>query len=246
MLAGAVLLFITSCGPVWRYRFDLAEQAARRSHLPMLVFYKDALDPGSGEALEWFNDGRVAGKLGAYVLCKLANDWSGNRAFVAQFGVQSTPAVIVVHRDGSYHATTNLDHIDSLVNFLEVARPPGAQPDLDATVPRRINYRWRSMYQPALKTAEQQNRRLLIVYKWWLDRNSTKLILDHLRDPEVFARFSRTVNCLLDWNYVPNRAIAGKYGVDSFPAMIIVEPDGSYRTLSGLPEPGDIVAFAQQ
>ena len=62
--------------------------------------------------------------------------------------------------------------------------------------------------------------------------------------PEVAGYFSESVNCILDWDYAPNREHVAKYGVTAFPSVIIVEPDGRYRILKGLPSVEQLVRFA--
>jgi hypothetical protein len=61
--------------------------------------------------------------------------------------------------------------------------------------------------------------------------------------PEVAARCTRTVNCVLDWDYVPNRKVAARYGVRDYPAIIVVRRDGRSEVLEGLVGIERIVAF---
>ena len=244
LLALCLLPLLQGCGPKWVYTFVEAENIARPADRPILVFYRDHLDVASGQMMEMLARPEITRLTNGTVLCSLVSEYDPNRRFVAQYGVVTPPALVVVHPDGTYHAYTGPPNIEQMAKFLTEAKPPGKQPNVDIQIPRPTDFliRAEGIYERAVATAERQNRRLLIIYKWWLDGTSTEL-LKRMTRPEVASRCTETVNCVLDWDYVPNRAHAAQYGVTSYPAIILVDRNGEYRVLEGMASVEEIVRF---
>jgi len=95
-------------------------------------------------------------------------------------------------------------------------------------------YRWRGDYVQAEKEAREQNKHLFVFYKWWLDSDSNRMLSEELSDPAVKALFQDTINLLLDKEFGPEYVeYVGKYGVTSYPASIIVAPDGKFQVQTG-------------
>lgn len=243
----SILIFLAAllggCAPVWNLDYDVAMRSARARERDVLVFYKDPLEPTSGQLRDHLQSPSVAPLLEQKVLCVLVPHYPPNRLFVAQFGVDQPPALIVVHFDTTYHALSGLRNVDEIRNFLETAKPPGARPNLDARLPRHPDFQYHNLFDRAREVAQQQNRRLVVLYKWWLHAESNELI-HRVSRPEVMRYFRDSVNCILDWDFVPNREIMARYGVTSYPAVIIVEPNGESRLLTGLPSVEQIIKFA--
>lgn len=235
-------LLASGCGPAWMDSYNLAEQVARSRDTDIVYFYKDHLDPQSGQMAERLEDPRVKSLLAGKVKCVLVTVFEPNAKFVAQYDVSSAPALIVVHPDQTYQAREGLMSAEQIVEFLHSAATSGEKPELNPQVPREYQYQWIGIYEDALERARRQNRELLIVYKWWLSAESTEL-LRRLSKPEVARHVHEMVHCLLDWDYVPNRRHMASYGVQKVPAMVIIHQDGTYHAKEGLPEIADIVRF---
>jgi hypothetical protein len=235
-------LLASGCGSAWIDSYNLAEQVARSRETDLVLFYKDHLDPQSGQMAERLEDPHVQSALAGKVKCVLVTVFEPNAKFVAQYDVSSAPALIVVHPDQTYHAREGLMTVEQIVDFLRSAQAPGEKPELNPQLPREYQYQWIGIYEEALERAQRQNRKLFIVYKWWLSGESNEL-LRRLSKPEVARHVHDMTHCLLDWDYVPNRRHMASYGVQKVPAMVIVHQDGTYHAKEGLPEIADIVRF---
>jgi hypothetical protein len=241
---GALLAVGEGCGSAWKYNYVDAERAAANQARDLFICYRDHLDLGSADLDEAVKSPALAPVLKNYVLCSLVSAYAPNRKYLAQFGVTAPPAVVVLHTDGTYHAKTEDLTPAAIREFVASAQAPGRTPRRDISVPRATDFliHAEGVYDNAAEKAQRLNRDLLIVYKWWLDEDSTKLIARMSR-PEVAARCTRTVNCVLDWDYVPNRKVAARYGVRDYPAIIVVRRDGRSEVLEGLVGIERIVAF---
>jgi len=239
-----IALLAAGCGSRWSYSYIEAERQAAARERPLLITYRDHLEFSSGDLEDAVKSPAIEPMLKNYVLCSLVSAYAPNRKYVSQFGVASPPAVIVVHPDGTFHATTDQLTTEGIAGFLAGAKPPGRQPDRDISVPRSTDFLLRAegVYERAVEKAKRLNRHLLIVYKWWLDDESTKLIARMSR-PEVAVRCANAVHCVLDWDYIPNRKHVARYGVTRYPAIIIARPDGSADVLEGPASVERIVGF---
>lgn len=234
---------VGGCAPIWRFDYDEACRQGRRQDRDVFIFYKDPLDVRSGRMRDVIEGPSVAPLLNDAVRCMLVPSYRPNRKFVAQYGVDQPPALIVVHPDGTYHALSGMHDAEAVRVFLASTDAPGEQPMHDIGVPRRVGFEYFNIAERAEEIARRQNRYLFIIYKWWLHPDSTELIRRASR-PDVARYFAETVNCILDWDYLPNRRYVARYGVTKFPAMIMVAPDGRYQTLQGVPGVERIVRFA--
>ncbi len=242
IFSAALHMTIMGCAPRWHYAYDEAQRRARRDERDMLVFYKDPLDVRSSRMQDELMSADVWPIANSMVRCMLIPSYRPNRAFVAQFEVQQPPALIVVHSDGTYHALQGDRSPEEIRSFLASAQPPGQVPNLNPRIPQGEAIEYFNVFELANEKARRQNRRLVVIYKWWLHAESTELIR-RLSQPDLARYFSDSVNCLLDWDYVPNRAIVARWGVNHYPALILVEPDGRYKSLVGLPSVESIVGF---
>ncbi len=243
----AFVVFVTvvsGCGPTraWQYDYDAAVRQARSRQRDLLILYKDPLDAESGIVRDTLQSAAARVEADGKVWCMLVPFHAPSRRFMAQYGVFEAPAIVVVHPDSTYHALSGVPTEDDVVVFLKAAKGPGKAPTINPQVPHRATFSHFNIYERAQSTARNQNRRLLIVYKWWLDGRSSTLI-QRLSRPHVAVQLAETVKCLLDWDHIANRGHVAKYGVRDFPALILVEPDGAYRVLRGLRTADEIIRF---
>ena len=239
----SLALACTGCAPVWHLHYAQAEKTARSRDCPLLVFYKDSLDPGSSQTQDLLETAEVRPLLEGMVRCMLTSEFPPYRRYVAQYGVMQSPALILIHPDGTYHARSGVMQPEEIHDFFANAKPPGARPILSPQIPRTIDYQWQGVYEDAVALAAKQNRGLLIVYKWWLSPESNDLLAVLLNRPEVARHFTETVNCLLDLAYLPNRTHVRKYGVTEVPALILVHRDGTYHARTGAMTAEQIIRF---
>ena len=187
--------------------FDVAERMAAQERKPLFVFYKSWRSVECGQMQNDLGRPAVQTALFDKIVCILDRDWEPNRRFVAQYGVDRYPAVILIHPDKTYHARPRRLSVEQLVHFLQTAAPPGQRPRLNPQIPRRIAYQWQVQYPVAVRLARDQNRRLFIFYKSVISPESTDVLLNVLNRPDVASYFNDTVNCRLDWAHPPNRRL---------------------------------------
>jgi hypothetical protein len=98
-----------------------------------------------------------------------------------------------------------------------------------------LQYDWQYDFKQAEAQAREQDKNLFIFYKYFLDSKSNRMLgSEVLSDPEVVALFQNTVNVLIDSSFGPEyEAYVDDFGVQSYPASILVAPDGRYETLEG-------------
>lgn len=87
----------------------------------------------------------------------------------------------------------------------------------------------------AEQRARDEGKILFIFYQLWTDPTSNRMKgRELLSDPEVEAEFRNTINVLVDRDF--GSIYVGslrKYQVTTYPAFILVSPDGKYRSLTG-------------
>lgn len=239
-----VAMSSVGCGPAWVYTFNEAERIARPKEQPILLFYRDHLDVRSARINEALEQPETMRLIEGYVPCSLISAYDPNRRYVAQYGVLAPPALIVIHPDGTYHALQDVDDPVKIRAFISSAKPPGLKPSIDQAIPRPTDFliRAEGTYETAVDLAQRQNRKMMILYKWWLDADSNELITRMSR-PEIASRCTETINCVLDWDFTPNRKHVAKYGVTKFPTIIVVHQDGSFQKREGLGNVQEIASF---
>jgi len=242
LASAACLSVLSGCAGPLVYRYDQAEERQQALDLPILILYK-SLDSASGELERNLEHASVATLTSKMVRCYLTSDYDPNRRYLAQYGIEAPPALVLIHIDGTFHAQSGTMSAEQIRTFLSTSQPPGARPDLNAQIPRPVEYFWENDYEQAVQRARQRNRDLFIVYKSWSSIDSTEL-LNRLSRPQVAVHFVETVNCLLDDTFVANRGFVSRYGVSTVPAMIIVRRDGTHHVRVGLPTVEEIVRFA--
>ncbi len=235
---------LAGCAPVWHYEFEVAENITRAQEKEMLVFFKDSLDIHSSKMEKVLENPLVKAQFANRVLCKLVSDFPPHRRYVAQYEVLQPPALILIHVDGTFHRYSGLPDPEQVQQFLASSKAPGIAPTANPQIARNIDYRWEGVYKNAVAKAERMNRKLFVVYKWWLSPESTELLSVLLNRPEVARHFAETVNCLLDMDYLPNRSHVRRYGITDVPAVILIDRDGTYHAHSGPMTADQLIRFA--
>lgn len=243
-MALAALSFAAGCMSLggWINDYHEAERRQREQQRDLLIFYKDYLSVSSGEVHEVLNSGPIKALTQDMVRCILVTDYEPDRAYVAQFGIQRAPAVVVLRTDGTYHARVGPVTQQEVEELLRDARSPGQAPTANAYVPRPVEYRWRHTLESALAEAKRLDRPVLIYFKWWVKGESAAMQRE-LERPEVFRILADHVHCRLDYDYLPNRRHMAVYGVQRAPALAIIHRDGTYHSIEGFLASDDIVRF---
>ena len=99
-------------------------------------------------------------------------------------------------------------------------------------------YRWDNSgnVAKAEERAREQGKTLFVFYQYWLDPASNRMKgYELLSDPEIEGEFRDTVNVLIDRDF--GSMYVGylrKFNVSSYPAFVLVSPDGKYKPLTGV------------
>jgi len=214
----------------WVADYDAAEQRQRESGRELLVFYKDTR-PGADTSIEEaLASPPVRELIRGYVRCRLFKSYEPDRRYVAQYGIDRAPALILVHRDGTFHARSGLMSTAKLVAFLADAKPPGARPVINPYIPRRPRYDWRRSIEEAQQVARLTGRPLLVVFYRTLSRDwqeLNKLLSRH----EVYRRFADMVPCRIGLTSLSADAYITRFGALKLPAIVIVDCDGTRHVL---------------
>jgi len=225
----------------WIAGYEEGVAAANESGQGFLVFYRTTNvgvpDP-MHDAVQTALRGEEGSKL---VRCFVFASHEPDRRFVRQYGVQRAPALIVIHPDGTFHATEGPRSADQVAQFLENAQPPGATPTPDALLPREVTYDWHYSFESAQSAAAKSEQAIFVVLDRWMTRDWLKLgpMLD-CRD--VHSRVADMVHCRPNagvWSGVDE--VRKRFGVTNLPAVVVVRPGGSYQALE-LPGSSDAIA----
>ncbi|MDO8631603.1 MAG: hypothetical protein Q7R41_14045, partial [Phycisphaerales bacterium] len=173
--------------------YQTAERLARESNTGVLILYTN-IDLTREDAMRAAVKGAASGDAGKYVRCVLFRDNEPHRRYVAQYGVDRAPALIVVHPDGTYHARNGSMPAEQIADFIASATPPGSRPRLNPYVPRESSYAWNSDFESAERTSRASGRPMLVVLDRWMTRDWRKLRA-MLERREVYTRFADMVHC---------------------------------------------------
>jgi len=226
----------------WAADYQTAERHARESNTGILILYTN-IDLTRKDAMREAVKGAASGDAGKYVRCVLFRDNEPDRRYVAQYGVDRAPALIVVHTDGTYHARSGPMPAEQIADFLASATPPGSKPELNPFIPRESNYAWNSDIESSERMSRASGRPMLVVLDRWMTRDWRKLRA-MLERREVYTRFADMVHCRPASLWSSSGSAAARFGVKNLPALVIVEPDGSAQALELPASYEAIVRFA--
>ncbi len=211
--------------------YDTVERRATESRRPMLIVFRDgrrAIDDPVERAVKKAGFSRHHPRV---VRATLYRGFEPDRRYVAQFGVERAPAVILVHPDATYHALSGTLNAESLLRFAAETSPPGSDIQRNPFVPRHAQYDWHLTLAGAEEDAHRTGKPMLVAATRLMTRDWQSLN-EMLQRPEVYRRFKDMVACRLDvWNPFA-KFFNSPWGTIDLPALIVVAPDGTYRILS--------------
>jgi hypothetical protein len=227
----------------WLAGYESAEQHALKTGRPLLIYYREfghEKDRAMDDALK----SSLVERLSAhYVRCRLFRSYEPQRRYVAQFGVDRTPALIVVHRDGTYHSHIGLMSSVEAASFLAHGQPPGAQPRLDPYLPRKPQYVWQGRIDEAERTAQRLQRPALIVFHRTLT-SDWKTVEKILMRKEVYARFAGLVHCRVGVLNPWSSAHITRFGALRLPTLVLLRTDETFEVLEVPTSYEAVVLFA--
>ena len=247
------LMLAAGCSSTWgRWRlngwyadYGAAEARMAESGREMLIFFRAVDQDRPDPTFDALRSAPLKQQTAQYVLCSLYRSYEPDRRYAAQYGVERAPALIVVHRDGTYHALKGATSEVQISEFLAAAQPPGAAPVLNPHIPRDINYVWHSSLESAEAAAQKTGQSILIVFdRWWSrDRRKLEKLLEHR---EVYSRFAGMVHCRPGSILGLDGQSMARFGVMNLPALVVVHPDGSHQVLELPTSYEAIVRFADR
>jgi len=243
-------LFLTGCASTnapllnqWSWRgwisdYESAERQAGERQQPVLFYYKDTRNRHD-DACRLIEQVCTDGD-DRFVRCILLNSYEPDRRYAAQFGVERSPAMILVHSDGTFHASTGPFTDDSIRAFLARSNPPGLRPNPNPYLPRRAEFAWHTSLRDAGPEARRQDRDLLVVYyrgvsQDWFDLEAL------LARPEVLRHVAGMVHCREAFWGIAGAEGDTPFGVLALPALVVVRRDNSHQILEQ-PTSADAVA----
>ncbi len=250
-LVGVVLLAGAGCASSldrwtsrgWVADYDTAEQRIRESGRELLIFYKDTRTGADGSLQEALKSEPLNSLTKGYVRCVLFKSYELDRRYVAQFGVNRAPALIVVHTDGTYHARSGPIRAEAVAGFLADAQAPGERPTINPHIPRRPHYQWHRSIEEAEQISRQTGREVLIVFhrSWSRDWARLKRLLSR---HEVYRRFADMAHCRISQTGFSADAVITRFGPLRLPALVILRCDGTHEVLELPTRYEAIVRFA--
>ncbi len=230
----------------WVADYDTAELRCRETGRELLILYKDTR-PGADDSVEKaLRNGPAEELIRDYVRCKLFKSYEPDRRYVAQFGVARAPAIVVVHRDGTYHAKAGSMSTAAITSFLATAKAPGASPEINPYIPRHPRYHWHSSLEDAGLATRQSNRptlgssTTLIVFYRLLSRD-WQMLNKLLTRREAYSRLADMVHCRIGIANPWTDAYITRFGALKLPAIVIAFRDGTHDVLE-LPTTSEAIA----
>ncbi len=229
----------------WVNGYQEAETRASEHETGMIFCYRDTAPNRPDQMIEAARDAIANDVKSDYVGSVLTKSYARDRKYVAQFGVDRSPALVVFHPDGTYHAHVGFLDARGVQDFLASATPPGNSPIWNAFLHREPRYNWQQSTEQAETIASESNRSMLIVYhRPWSDDFQR---LDRmLKNPAVFRRFSKMVHVRSGSAWSIASTAETKYGTLQLPALVIVEPSQNYRVLEGPSSYEAMIRFADK
>lgn len=227
---GCASTSLSLLGPRWVADYGTAEARTHETEQPLLIYYKD-VEPGKADDVrKLLDESPVRERIDRFVRCVLFRSYEPDRRYVAQFGVERAPALILVHRDGTYHSLTGIMDAGVILDFLAQAQPPGARPDWDPLIPRQANYRWYDDLARAKERSQESQRPMFVVFYRRLTRDWASL-RGLLETREVYSRVADMVQCRVGtWQLLSGR-LESSFGELELPAVVVARPGGTFRVL---------------
>lgn len=214
----------------WVADYEVAERRSDEVNQEILIFYLDDRLNRDRQIEDALRTQEVKDLADDYIACTLVRSYEPDRRYVAQYGVTNAPALIVVHRDGTYHATSQATTTPGILRFLAEAQAPGQAPSINPYLPRRVEYTWVDSLDVAQQKASESGQPMLVVFyrrasgDW---RQLSKL----LERREVGRRVSDMVHCRVRLAWPWSKAYITRFGALKLPAVVIAHPDGSFDSI---------------
>lgn len=250
----SLLVFGSGCALVslvdtngWLADYDQAEREIQSSGRNLLIFYKYGEGNRDKPVEDALASEEIEVRVEDFVRCRLFSGYEPDRRYVAQFGVDRAPALIVLRNDGTYHARTGLMSTGDVRAFLDSTNLPGTVPKYNPYIPYEGTFDWISSLEEAEAQAKTRDKPMLVLFTRWLSRDYA-VMSKTLGKYEVYRRFADHVPCHLTVDPIlgTNKQAMKRFGVTELPALVVVNPDGDHHTLELPLTPEKVVRWADQ
>lgn len=214
----------------WVADYESAERKVRETGNPLLLFYKSGQEDMDTRIQRALDDPQLKITTMNYIRCILFHSYEPDRRYVAQFGVQRAPALILIHPDGTYHATEGSMHQEQIAQFLTLSIPPGTLSKFNPYLPRVTEYLWHDSLETAIIKAQKIGKPLFIIYERTLS-NDRKKLQKLLARREVFHRIAPMVHTRISITGIFTNSYISPFGVLQLPSIVIAQPGGSFWVL---------------
>ena len=229
----------------WINGYQEAETLAHQRGTGMIICYRDTPPAREDKMLGTTRAALAQDSKHDYVGCILNKSYAWDRNYVAQFGVDRSPALIALHPDGTYQAHVGLLDFDGTRDFLAQANPPGRKPKWNRFLHYEPRYRWIHSLEQGQAIAKQSGRSMLVVYDrlWSKDRGR---VMRMFSKPAVYRRFSSMVHVHVRQDWSLSEQVTTPYGTLRLPAIVIAKPDGRHQVLEVPDRYEAIIRFADK
>jgi len=211
----------------------------------MFIYYRGVDHKSKDPVFAELKNGPASTELRDRVKCVLYSTYEPDRRYVAQFGVQRAPSLVLVHPDGTYHSIPGPLTSERILRFFVESAQPGQTPVLNPNIPREPHYDWHRSLASAKETAEKTKEPIFIVLDRGFSRDWKKL-RKMLERSEVYARFGRMVPCRPGLFFGGGGDARKQFGVNNLPAIVVLQRSGAYEVLETPVSYEAIVRFADR
>ncbi len=224
----------------WAADYETAEQRAETTGAPRVLYFRGGRLTPTDPAFDALRSREVDSRLTGHVRGTLVQSHEPDRRYAAQFGVERTPAVILVHADGTYHTYTGLVSPETLARFIDQATPPGSTPAYNPLVPRTYRYEWITDFETARARSRRVGKPMVVTYERRL-MGDTRRLGEMLTTHEVGLRLADFVHCRVSLLPTVGDGFISPFGAIRLPALVIAYPDDRFDVLE-MPTSSEAIA----
>jgi hypothetical protein len=225
----------------WYDEYQAAERAAARSGRAIFIHYTDAEPARPDPMAGILQTPAVRERINSLVPCRLYKEHEADRRYMAQFGLERAPSLVILHPDGTFHARAGDCVADDVLAFLNQAVPPGRTPVLNPLIPRRVGDFWYESLSAAEHDARISGKPLLVVYYRSFSRDWSRL--EPLLDDElVVARLGAIVPCRIAVGGWFPEAHVSPFGAVHLPTVVLADAATRQANILEKPQSADSIA----
>lgn len=226
----------------WAGDYEEAEHRFQKTGKDLLIAYRDGRPRAEDNLGRLLTREPVKPLLEPYIRCMLFSSYEPDRRYVAQFGIQRAPALVILRQDGTYHAHSSPTNPEDVRLLLAAATEPGAKPVYNPHIPHAAEYDWYHRLGSAERKAERTDKPLLILATRFWSQDAQRL-RSLMAQREVFIRCEDWVHCHLECYWPWSVGGLQRFEVSRLPALVVCSPLGSSYVLEKPASAAEIARF---